>query len=230
MATDNSLKRTPRKGCVDVFNEFMLEGLDLAGYYRIPIIKPTSKLPEKLIPFSEAISSREKPGPGVWVHFYEDDVKFERFWRNPKKYADVLRGFEGFISPDYSLYADFTPPQKIWNTHRNYASGAWLQQARGFQVLPNVRTSGWDPAPYALAGAPHNSPIAIGSHGCLKNRESRASFIADLRMTVDALKPSAIIVYGTDSYGAFDYPRSLGIPIKVFPSEMQMRLGDHLEL
>ena len=49
-------------------------------------------------------------------------------------------------------------------------------------------------------------------------------------MTVDALKPSAIIVYGTDSYGAFDYPRSLGIPIKVFPSEMQMRLGDHLEL
>ena len=80
--------------------------------------------------------------------------------------------------------------------------------------------------PYSLAGAPRQSPIVVGSHGCLKNREDRARFVQELRMSVDILKPSAILVYGTDSYGAFDYPKQLGISIKVYPSEMQRRLGD----
>ncbi len=225
-----ALKRPPRRGCVDVFNEFMLDGVELAGYYKIPVIKPTTKLPDRIIPFSEAINGREKPSPGTWVHFYEDDAKFERFWRNPFKYVDRLSCFDGLISPDYSLYADFTPAQKIWNTHRNFACGAWLQQSQGLQVIPNVRTAGYDSVPYALAGAPHESPIAIGAHGCIKNLQDRASFKQDLRMTVDVLQPSVILVYGSDSYGSFDYPRSLGIPIKVFPSEMHQRLGGIHEL
>ena len=45
-------------------------------------------------------------------------------------------------------------------------------------------------------------------------------------MSVDALSPSVILVYGTDAYGAFDYPKQLGIPVKVYSSEMQQRLGD----
>ena len=145
--------------------------------------------------------------------------------RRPKYYAQKLREFGGFISPDYSLYADFTPSQKIWNTHRNYASGAWLQQAMGYDVIANVRTSGWDSIPYALAGAPKDTPIAIGSHGCLKKREDRIAFVADLEMVIDILAPSLILVYGTDAYGALDHPKSLGIPVKVFPSEMELRFG-----
>lgn len=231
MTNSNSTAiRPPRKGCVDVFNEFMLDGVELAGYYKIPVIKPTGKLPKRIVSFSDAVSGREKPTPGTWLHFYEDDVKFERFWRNPHKYVSILRNFEGFIAPDYSLYADFTPAQKIWNTYRNYACGAWLQQSQGFHVLPNVRTAGYDSVPYALAGAPHNSPIAIGSHGCLKNHETRILFMRDLRMTVDLLRPSTILVYGTDAYGAFDYPKKLGIPIRVFPSKIARRLGGAHEL
>lgn len=225
MANKYMTSRAPRKSCLDVFNEFMLNGVELAGYYKIPVIQPTEKIPERIVPFSEAVNGREKPLPGTWVHFYEDDVKFERFWRYPKKYVEILKDFEGFIAPDYSLYADFTPAQKIWNTHRNYACGAWLQQSQGFNVIPNVRTAGWDSVPYSLAGTPHHSPIAVGSHGCLKNREDRTSFVQDLRMSVDILQPSAIIVYGTDAYGAFDYPKELGIAVKVFPSEMHMRLA-----
>ena len=157
--TDNAAAlEAPRKGCVDVFNEFMLEGVDLAGYYQIPKIHPPRDIPEEIVPFSETVSGRSKPDIKKWVHFYEDDVKIERFWRRPKYYAQKLRDFGGFISPDYSPYADFTPSQKIWNTHRNYASGAWLQQAMGYDVIANVRTSGWDSIPYALAGAPKDKP------------------------------------------------------------------------
>lgn len=225
MTVNAEASKAPRKGCVDVFNEFMLDGADLAGYYRIPKIYPSQEIPEEIVPFTEAVSGRAKPSREKWIHFYEDDVKFERFWRRPEYYAEKLRGFGGLISTDFSLYEDFTPSQKIWNTHRNYTLGAWLQQAKGYNVIANVRTSGWDSIPYALAGAPRNSPIAIGSHGCLKNREDRAAFMRDLRMVVDTLNPSLILIYRTDSYGSFDYPKERGIPIKVFPSTMEQRLG-----
>lgn len=229
MCNTTLVAKTPRKSCIDVFNAFMLNGLETTGYYQIPIIKPTQLVPEKLVPFSEVIAGREEPEPGTWVHFYEDDVKFERFWRYPERYIDRLKEFDGVISPDYSLYSDFTKAQQIWNTNRNYESGAWMQQTQGMNVIANVRTAGWDSASFALASAPHNSTIAVGSHGCLKNRSDRASFVADLRMTVDVLTPTCIVVYGTDAYGAFDYPRSLGIPVKVFPSTMSQRLGGYHE-
>lgn len=66
--------------------------------------------------------------------------------------------------------------------------------------------------PYSLAGVPRQSPIVVGSHGCLKNREDRARFVHDLKMSVDVLKPSAILVYGTDSYGVLTTPSSLAYP------------------
>lgn len=218
--------RKPRKGCIDVFNGFMLDGADLAGPYGIPKIAPSAEIPNEIVPFSEAVSGRAAPDRNRWVHFYEDDAKIERFWKRPEYYADKLSGFGGFISPDFSLYADFTPAQKIWNTYRNYASGAWLQRAKGYGVIANVRTSGWNSVPYSLAGTPKNSPIAIGSHGCLKNRSDREAFVRDLKMVIDILSPSIVIVYGTDAYGSFNYPRELGIPVKVFPSTMSQRLGD----
>ena len=229
MPNDKPACNMPRKGCVDVFNESMLDGADLAGYYQIPKIMPPRSLPEKIVPFSEAVIGRAVPDSKTWIHFYEDDVKIERFWKRPAYYEEKLRGFGGFISPDYSLYADFTPSQKIWNTHRNYTLGAWLQREKGREVIANVRTAGWDSLPYALAGPPRSAPIAIGSHGCLKNRASRAAFVRDLKMTIDTLHPSLILVYGTDAYGSFDYPRELKIPIKVFPSTMKQRLGDAYE-
>lgn len=229
MRSCSTVPKTPRRGCKDVFNEFMLKDIKTSGYYQIPVINPTRKIPKKLVTFSDAVCGRVSPEPGTWFQFYEDDCKFERFWDNPRKYAELLRGYEGCIAPDYSLYADFTQAQKIWNTYRNYTSGAWLQQTMGFEVLANVRTAGLDSIPYSLAGAPHNSPIAIGSHGCLKNRTNRSRFTTDLKIVVDTLHPSLIIVYGTASYGAFDYPKQLGIPIAVFPSVMTQRLGDARE-
>lgn len=93
----------PRKGCVDVFNEFMLDGATLAGYYKIPKIEGTDAIPERLVPFSEAVSGRAAPSPGTWVCFYEDDYKFEPFWHEPKKYLDLLGRFDGVIAPEASM-------------------------------------------------------------------------------------------------------------------------------
>ena len=215
----------PRKGCVDVFNEFMIEGATLAGYYKIPRIELTDAVPERLVPFSEAVSGRVAPSPGTWICFYEDDYKFEPFWREPRKYLELLGSFDGVIAPDYSLYADFTPSQLIWNTHRNYASGAWHQRL-GFNVLANVRTEGCDSASYTIPPAPIHGTIAIGSHGCVKRRDNRSRFVTDLHMVCDLLEPKRIVVYGTDAYGSFDYPRSRGIDVRVIPSTLSERIGE----
>ena len=211
----SSAPQAHKKSCVDVFNEFMIASATLVGYYGIPLMEGTASVPNRMTTFSRAMS-RGFDDWDQWVCFYEHDVHFECFWHNPKKYLTRLRRFRGVISPDYSLYADFSRAQQIWNTHRNYACGAWLQ-SEGLDVIANVRTAGWDSSGYTLAAAPHHSTIAIGSNGCLKNRAAQV-FINDLRMTVDVLKPTHIVVYGTDAYGAFDYPRSIGIPVTVFPS------------
>ncbi len=45
---------------------------------------------------------------------------------------------------------------------------------------------------------------------------SYSAFIC-VRTTVDTLNPTAVIYYGSDLHGVMDYPRSLGIPVWVYP-------------
>ena len=70
---------TCRKGCVDVFNAFLVSNAeyDKDGVEEIPCVRTSKYLPEKVIRFSEALSSKDY---GCWVVFYEHDVKFIRVW------------------------------------------------------------------------------------------------------------------------------------------------------
>ena len=62
---------------------------------------------------NETLEYLRRQALGTWVCFYEDDYKFEPFWREPKKYLDLLGRFDGVVAPDFSLYADFTPSQLV---------------------------------------------------------------------------------------------------------------------
>ena len=112
-----------RSSYKDTFNSFLLKGADYRGIYEFPVIKPTYSIPKKIIRFSKAISNKEYD---QWVHFYEDDVCFERFWRNPNRYLDILKKFEGVILPDFSLYRDMPISMQLWNIFRSRAIGNWL--------------------------------------------------------------------------------------------------------
>ena len=50
-------------------------------------------------------------------------------------------------------------------------------------------------------------------------------FVSMVRIAVDELQPSAIVWYGADAYGTADYPRSLGIPVYVYPGKGRGSLG-----
>lgn len=185
------------------------------GPFDIPRILGSDAIPEKLVAFSEAVSKRTQPDLEAWVHFYEDDYKFTRFWANPEKYYRRLAAFAGVISPDHSLYRNMPMAQQIGHTYQNQLLGARLQ-ADGVPVIANVRMSGPDSVPYALAGIPRRSTLALGLHGCVNDKLNRAHVVEEIKIICDACEPTNLVVYGSDEHGVLDYPITNGVAVHVY--------------
>lgn len=204
-----------RSGCRDVFHAFLVENAEFSGELELPTIKSETCTPNRLIPFSRAMSCKDYE---QWVHFYEDDGAFERIWHKPQKYLPILQKFRGVISPDFSLYRDMPLVMQQWNTYRNRAIGHWLQ-TNGIPVICNVRWGDERTYDFCCDGVPRDSIIAVGSHGCIKVREDRSYFEAGLAYIVDKLHPTAIVVYGSAPDTIFAKYREAGIEILQFDSE-----------
>lgn len=204
-----------RPGCIDTFHAFLVQDAAYDGELEIPRIKPDDALPSRLIPFSKAIHSTDY---NAWVHFYEDDVKFERLWNQPRRYLPILRRYAGIITPDYSLYRDMPLVMQYWNIYRSRALGHWAQTDNQ-HVIVNVRFS--DERTYipSCTGVPHQASIAVGTHGCLRSHEDRSYFANGLAYIVAELQPRTIIVYGTAPKDIFDPYRAVGIQILQFDSD-----------
>ena len=200
----------------DVFHAYMVEGAKFSGPMHMPTLEGIQEVPEGIVSFSDAMDGRNVEYDS-YIHFFEDDCQFERFWNSPKRYIARLSKFAGVISPDYSVCYDFPNALKVWNTYRNMACGYWLQR-NGLKVIPNVRCEPGN-CNWSLAGIPCGSVIAVGARACVKRTKDREKFKAALKCAVDRLQPKGIVWYGTDGFGAADYPRSLGIPVYVFPGK-----------
>ena len=191
----------------------MLEGLDFSRPWDMPVLAPVEAHPTALVPFSVAMHERWRDFD-CFVHFYEDDFRFERVWNDPHKYLPKLSKFEGVIMPDFSTCIDFPRPLKMWNCYRNQTLGTWWQE-QGLTVIPNARHQ--PECDWLVEGLPRESVIAICGRALVKDVAERRRFVRDVRTTVDELRPTAIVYYGSDLYGVMDYPRSLSIPVWVYP-------------
>ncbi len=202
----------------DVFRAFLVENAEYGGYYEMPCIKTSNKIPNKVILFSKAMESKTKDFD-QWVMFYEHDYKFECLWKNPKKYLERLKKFNGIISPDFSMYRNMPLAMQIWNTYRNRALAIWFQ-SNGIEVIPNVRWNDERTYTFAFDGIEKEKTIAIGTHGCLRGKENREYLEKGLDVAVQQLNPRRIIVYGSALGRIFDRYRDRGIEIIVFESEI----------
>ncbi len=212
-----------RKGCKDVFNAFLVKNAVYDGILEIPAQRGGLYNLAGVIEFSKAISSQEYD---YWVHFYEDDSSFERIWKNPRKYLPVLKRYAGVIAPDFSLYRDMPLVMQLWNIYRSHAIGSWLQE-NGVNVIPNVRFGDERTYDACCLGVPHNSTIAIGTHGCVKNRIDREYLSAGIDHVISTLKPRVLVIYGTTPADIFDKYRDQGISILQFNSSFaNSRAGD----
>lgn len=207
-----------RSGCVDVFHAFLVSKATFDGADEIPIIEPyEGSIPSNLVTFSK----RKRASSGSWLCFYEDDVKFECLWNNPKRYLKELLTYDGLILPDFSVFRDMPLAQQVWNIYRSRALGTWLQE-QGINVIPNIRWGDNRTYATACAGISKGSVIAVGSHGLMKDVDERKEFIKGLDYVVQYLEPKAILVYGSVPEEVFQYIRFLGTEIVHYPSELSL--------
>ena len=94
---------------------------ELAGEYGIPQLQPVH-LDERIqwIRFNHALKEQTRECLGV--HFFIDDYLFLRVWNDPARYALFLRSFKAVMTPDFSLFADYSRAVQIYN---HCASTSW---------------------------------------------------------------------------------------------------------
>lgn len=201
----------------DVFHSFLVEDADYEGYIELPKIRTSNLIPKKLVLFSKAMSKTWEDFD-CWVMFYEHDVKFERLWNNPKRYLKKLKRFKGVISPDFSLYRNMPLVMQQWNTYRSRALAVWLQN-NGIEVIPNIRFNDERTYDFCFDGIERFKTIAVGTHGCIKNKIDKEYFKKGLAELVKRLSPKTIIVYGATPDDIFKVYKDAGIEIISFESE-----------
>lgn len=213
-----------RSGCKDVFNAFMVKTANYEGGLEMPRIKREEIIPNKLISFSKAVNGKDY---NAWVHFFQDDFAFERIWRNPKKYLNILKKYNGVITPDFSLYRDMPLVMQAWNVYRSRAVGHWLQN-NGVSVITNVRWGDERSFEFFCDGVPKEATIAIGTHGCIKNVVDRYFLVKAIDTIVEKLKPKVLVIYGSAPSYIFDKYKKQGIRIVQFDSEIKARHSEEV--
>ena len=208
--------KSEAKDCRDVFNSFLVAQARYRGVFELPMICSSDEVPNKLISFSRSINSRDCD---QWVHFYEFDYRFERLWRDPKRYLNGLKRFRGVILPDFSVYRDMPFVMQLWNIYRSRAIGCWLQ-VNGIKVIANIRWG--DERTYSVCceGISRGHVIAVGSNGAIADICDRSFFIKGLAAAVGELEPKAVVVYGPAPRDIFGKYLEMGIEVVHFDSEM----------
>lgn len=159
---------------------------------QMPMLKKETAIPGGLIDFTAALRSRKWR---AWVHFYLDDYRFERLWKEPDRYLPLLKKFAGCLSPDFSLYRDMPYPMQFWNTYRSRLLTQMMQDA-DIAVIPSVSWSDATSYDFAFDGIPQGSTVSISTHGCLHDCTCRRLFTEGLAAMIARLKPERILLYG----------------------------------
>ena len=166
---------------------------DTVGRYDIPKIQKCDYLPTDFISFNYAKSTKSRSGKSV--HFFIDDYQFERLWRYPERYIELLSDFDCVLTPDFSLYTDFPLALQIYNRYRSCWLGAYWQE-HGMNVIPTVTWSDRRSYDWCFDGTPKNSIVAVSSVGTQKSAQAKKLFLDGWFEMCDRLEPETVIFYG----------------------------------
>ncbi len=175
----------------NVFRPFLVEKAEFVGKYDFPVLKATSSIATKAIPFDKANKEKDK---NQWIHFYIDDYRFERIWSSPQKYLSIFKQFTGVIGPDFSVYTNMPLSMQIWNTYRNRSLSFWLQD-KGIDLIPNIVWGKENSYEFCFDGIPKNSTVAISTNGCIGNKLDKYYFKKGFDKMIETVKPKTIVVY-----------------------------------
>ena len=190
-------KENERERTNQAYNlELYLEN-DTDGFYQMPIIRNDEYIPEELIGFNYAKTSKNKE---CGIHFYLDDYQFERIWNNPADYIEILSQYECILSPDFSLYMDMPIAMKIWNIYRSRLIGQYYQR-QGIRVIPTLSWAEEETFEFCFDGIPKGSIVSISTIGVKKDKDAFEIWKKGVDEMIKRIEPSAILIYG----GKLDY-------------------------
>ena len=209
---DNGYYGDERERTNDTYNLDIAHNTEMTNdFWQMPLIKNDRFIPDKLIGFNYAKSSKDKVGG---IHFFIDDYQFERVWNYPEKYVDVLSEYECILSPDFSLYMDMPMPMKIWNVYRSRQIGAYYQSC-GIKVIPTISWAEVETFKFAFKGIEKGSIVAISTIGVKEDVNALKIWTEGIKAMMNEIQPSLILCYGGQL--DFDYK---GIEVKYFSNQV----------
>lgn len=178
----------------DGFHSYLVEGATVVGKPGIPMLMNLDnvQVPKDIIPFEKAKYSLNKRS---YVHFYMHDKYFADVLTSTTKYLDLLKQFDGVITPDCSLAIGQSACLQQTNTYFNRAVGFYLQK-NGIPVIPNIRWSDESSFEYCFLGVPKNSIVSISTHGCIRSNEQKFMFKKGISAMLKELQPTDVLVHG----------------------------------
>ena len=167
---------------------------ETVGKYDIPVLQP-ERAPERLlwIGFNSVLTDVNRSAHGV--HFFIDDYLFERAWKDPKRYAALLRAHPAVLTPDFSMFTDYPKAVQIYNHWRKHLLGAYWQSL-GIRVFPSICWSDHESYDWCFDGEPVGGTIAVSSVGTQKNKDARKLFMDGYHEALARLKPEKVLFFG----------------------------------
>lgn len=163
------------------------------GAYNLPVVRadavPTAN---SLIPFNRAKTCTRR---NVGVHFFIDDYQFERVWKSPQLYVEMLKRYRFVCAPDFSLYLDMPMAAKIWNVYRSRLITAYWQK-HGVKVVPVLQWA--EPATweFCFKGITPGGTVAVSTLGAARNKLTKQIWKAGMSEAIKMLHPDTILLYG----------------------------------
>ena len=168
-----------------------------AGFYQMPVLEPCNYIPDDIIGFNYALTSKNKD---CGIHFYIDDYQFERIWAQPQLYLEKLSEYQCIFTPDFSLYTDMPIAMKIWNTYRSRLIGQ-IAQRMGMLVIPTVSWCEEATFDFCFDGLPVGATLSISTIGVKQDDYNFNLWKAGVDEMIKSLKPKTLLIYG----GKVDY-------------------------
>ena len=122
--------------------DYLCSNLQVDNQTGVPLIfryDVSDPIPTQMIAFHEAISAKNQDFDKI-VHFYEDDYRFLRLFRNPENYLSKLRQYKYVLSPDMSQLVEMPAFARYACNCHNKAMAQYLQR-NGVNVIANVTWS-----------------------------------------------------------------------------------------
>lgn len=161
-------------------------------------------IPQSLIGFNYARCEYNKGSiSNSCIHFYLYDYMFQCLNNHPLRYTSMIMSYPMVISPDNSVYLNFTEHDKRQSAWRNQQF-ARLWQINGIPVIYNVSWAGPDSYGYCIHVYPKHCVIAINCSGIRGDPDAMYFWHQGYEEVIKTLEPSLIIRYGDKMEGEYE--------------------------